>query len=162
MATRRLKFEPRQQHDEAAEQKAGELAKTDSPNDDRWDLEHTKQEMKNETDLNMVLPRFGYTPNKMLSGGNFDIKRVQAVTDFTGMPTFREIADNIHNAKEAFAELPASIRKRFNNDPGELWAAANDPTQHEELVRLGILKKEEAKTPPQTPKGTEPSVSPST
>lgn len=162
MATRRLKFTPRQQHDEAAEQEAGELAKTYTPDNDTWDLERTKQEMKDETDLNIVLARYGYTPDKALSTTRFDLKRIQEVTNFVGMPTFREIVDNVHNAKEAFNALPAKIRQHFHNNPAALWAAANDPDRADELVKLGIFKRDEEAKPPETPKGTEPSVSPGT
>lgn len=64
----------------------------------------------------------------------------------------------VKTAQESFDRLPALIRQRFGNNPGELSAfmalAATDETARNEAIRLGLLPK-----PPKTP-SPEPTVPP--
>lgn len=51
-------------------------------------------------------------------------------------------------AKEAFAELPAKVRRRFDNDPAALLAFLEDPTNRLEAEALGLVEKAKPTEPP--------------
>lgn len=44
----------------------------------------------------------------------------------------------VQRANESFAELPAVLRKRFDNDPRKFLAFVDDPANQAELVKLGL------------------------
>lgn len=71
--------------------------------------------------------------------------------DFTNIPDFRDAMDIVINAQDSFDSLPAEIRNRFANDPGDFLDFASKEENRDELVRLGILhKKEPIVSPPAT------------
>lgn len=45
------------------------------------------------------------------------------------------------DAQEKFDALPASIRKRFDNNPLNMVEFCKDPENHEEGVKLGLFNK---------------------
>jgi phage internal scaffolding protein len=56
----------------------------------------------------------------------------------------------IIQAQEDFALLPANVRKRFNNDPGEFFEFATNPDNYDDMVKLGLAnpKRGEGDTSP--------------
>ena len=42
-------------------------------------------------------------------------------------------------AQEAFNGLPAAVRKRFGNDPGQMLDFLDDPQNASEAVKLGLV-----------------------
>lgn len=64
---------------------------------------------------------------------------------------YQEALNIIIAAEDAFAELPSSIRKRFNNNPEEFLEFVQDPDNLEEARKLGL-----ASLPPVQP--TDPQV----
>lgn len=69
-------------------------------------------------------------------------------------------------ASEAFDTLPADVRKRFSNDPGEFLAFVENPDNHDEMIQMGLAlpsmvpeqldqtKSEQVGQVPQEPKAT--------
>lgn len=61
--------------------------------------------------------------------------------DFTGLTDFHEAQTRIVAAEQDFLLLPAEIRNRFGNDPGQLIQFINDPENEAEARRIGLLPK---------------------
>lgn len=67
--------------------------------------------------------------------------------DFSGVGDYLSCLSRLQQAQDAFDALPAKVRERFQNDPAELIAAAEDPARHGELRDLGLLLPGEAPPP---------------
>lgn len=106
----------------------------------------TKQSMKDETDINNILKQY---------------KRTGIIAHINSAePTYTDLPDNVDyqnalhmqmEADSAFATLPSVVRAYFQNDPGQLLAALNDPSQRDKLMELGIIRKPEQPQPPGNP-----------
>ena len=95
----------------------------------------TRQSFADETEINKILQRYRQTGV---------IEHVRAVQgrygDFSMVPDYQTALNKIISAQEMFMSLPANIRSRFQNDPGEFLAFANDPKNEEEMIELGLIK----------------------
>lgn len=94
----------------------------------------TQQHFAQECDINYILQQYGPSgvdplnpPTAMPQFGDFS-----SVTDFM-------TANNILiDAQDHFDSLPASLRKRFDNDPLEMLKFLNDENNRQEAIDLGI------------------------
>lgn len=59
--------------------------------------------------------------------------------DFTEALDYHQSCDRIIEAKTQFMTLPAQLRSRFNNDPGQLIAYVNNPENLDQCVIEGLL-----------------------
>lgn len=95
----------------------------------------TKQEHKDECDINRILKQYQRTGI---------ITHVQSArpsyTDLPDAIDFQESLNTIMVAEEAFGNLPAKVRGHFLNDPGRFLAAFNDPAQYDQLREFGLLR----------------------
>lgn len=112
----------------------------------------TQQSDKDDCDINVIMQRYATTGQlpqvqaKWLSG------------DFSDITDFRDAQDRIIGAREAFNELPALVREKFNNDPGEFIEFASNPENIDQMREMGLATPKEnpqtsntpAPTPPQT------------
>lgn len=126
------------------EQKRAVARVTSSCGAREGNLGRTKQEFKEECDINEVLRRWTKTrelppPRAALRYG-----------DFTQVTDYHEAMSAVTDAETAFNELPAHMRTRFNNDPGELLDFLGEPSNLDEAVELGLVTtaETEAETPP--------------
>ena len=93
----------------------------------------TRQDDMASTDINRIMAKFVKT-------GELPVKnREFFFADVSGMPDFRTAMDMVHNAEEAFMELPPEVRYRFENDPAKFLDFTTDPANREELVTMGLL-----------------------
>mgnify|MGYP000403396728 CR=1 FL=1 len=88
----------------------------------------TKQAYKDQCDVNKIIEKA--SRGESLShlerhGGIYG--------DFTDMPDLLEAQARLARGQEIFDELPASVRKEFNNSPGEFFAYVNDPDNIDDL-----------------------------
>lgn len=100
----------------------------------------TKQEFAKECDINEIVRRFGITgelPNgvAMPSSG-----------DFEGVTDFHSAMNLVRQAQDEFLLLPAEVRARFNNDPGQVLAFLEDGRNRDEAMKLGLISKPVEKT----------------
>lgn len=92
----------------------------------------TQQSDAAETDINIIVERFtrtGMLPNitaQALSG------------DFTEVGDYTTAQERILAANEAFSQIPAKLRERFDNDPAKFIAFASNPDNIDEMVELGL------------------------
>ena len=82
--------------------------------------------------------------------------------DFANAPEFDEAQRIIADAKSMFETVPAKIRERFNNDPGEYVSFMTDDANYDAIAELGLdnshltepERPPKVETPPEEP--TEP------
>lgn len=101
----------------------------------------TKQADMPETDINKIIARYQNNGDPSIFMRNTNA----AYIDASEAPDYFECLNIVKQAQESFQELPAEIRDRFANDPGELITAISDPERWEELSELGILEKDQLK-----------------
>jgi len=94
----------------------------------------TKQNHKNETDINQIMARFQKT-------GTIDFVNTQKAQfgDATGLE-FQSAMETVASANEMFDALPSKIRERFNNNAQELLTFLENEDNRTEAVFLGLLK----------------------
>lgn len=94
----------------------------------------TQQQFKDECDINNIMQKYVTT-------GEFShaTKKQGVYADFSGIRDYQQMVETVMYAQEAFDLLPAKVRSRFRNDPGELLAFLQDPNNKEEARSLGLL-----------------------
>ena len=96
----------------------------------------TQQQFMDECDINQIVARYHRTEVINLrsdaASGRY--------ADLSSMPDYREACDIVIAANEAFNSLDAGIRKKFDNDPAQFLAFVEDPSNVDELVRLGLAE----------------------
>jgi phage internal scaffolding protein len=92
-----------------------------------------QQHARDETDINTIVRRFGITgelPSNV---------RVPQYGDFTHTTDYHTAMNAVIAANEAFMQLPADVRTRFNNDPGLLVDFVSDDNNRAEAEKLGLV-----------------------
>jgi phage internal scaffolding protein len=96
----------------------------------------TKQSHKAETLIKTILSKYDKTGI---------ITHVAASTaqygDYTEVNEYQESLNIVIHAQNAFDDLPAKIRAKFGNDPGEFFEFATDPKNMQEMIDLGLANK---------------------
>lgn len=114
----------------------------------------TKESYAKDADINNIVARFlktGELPDNIRKGG-------WVSQDFTKAPeTYQEAMHIVHAARDQFMQLPAKLRDKFKNDPGQLesWLADSDNT--EDSYKYGLRTRP---VPPATPVPSETSQTP--
>lgn len=117
----------------------------------------TKQSFKAECDIHNIIKQYQRT------GVIQHIAAKQA--SFLNLPDpldFQQSLSLVMQAEDSFADLPASVRDRFGNDPQRFLAAFQDPAMEKELRELGLILPAPAPRPPdpQTAPASPPSPPP--
>lgn len=92
----------------------------------------TKQSFKDECNINKIMDKFQRT-----GALNHYAKHAPDYGD----ATHTELADAMNivaNAETMFEELPASLRKKFENDPEKFLEFVQDEKNAEEMIKLGL------------------------
>jgi len=106
----------------------------------------TKQSFAKECDINNIMKRYekdGVVNHFNRYGGMYG--------DFTGVPEYREAVERVMRADAMFMSLPASIRTRFENDPGAFVKFVEDPANKDELTKMGLVRPAPAAIPENVP-----------
>lgn len=103
----------------------------------------TQQHFKDETDINVLLERFRIT-GQMPEG-----VKMPTYGDFTGVDDYHTAANAIAEAHESFEQLPAQIRKRFDNDPAKFIDFCSNEDNRQEAERMGLVPTKAAQDAPQ-------------
>lgn len=118
----------------------------------------TRQEMAEDCDINAIMKKYkatGQVPTNMKDKPIFG--------DFTVAGSYNDALEFINYAQEEFMKLPAQLRARFQNDPGNLLEFVSNPANAQELVTLGLATKREQPKAPDTvpaPQNTPPAGTP--
>jgi phage internal scaffolding protein len=95
----------------------------------------TKQSFKDRCDINQIVGRFqktGLVDHVARFNGDY--------ADLVDVPDYHDAMNKIIAANECFISLPSSLRKRFNNDPGEFLDFVGNPDNRDEMVELGLCE----------------------
>lgn len=93
----------------------------------------THQEFKDECEISFIMDQ--YQRVGMLKHVT---NAKEMFGDYTNIPDYQSALNAVIAADAAFAELPANIRARFDNDPGKFLSFAQDSSNLEEMVNLGL------------------------
>lgn len=102
-------------------------------------LDKTKQEFKQECDINYLMDRmvnYGEMP-RTLPVGRYG--------DFSEVGDYMEALQRVEDARVQFSELPAKVRDRFQNDPAKFLDWIHTKGNLEEANELGLLSDEATK-----------------
>lgn len=92
-----------------------------------------QQSFKDDADINVMLEKFkvtGVMPQGVV---------MPTYGDFQGVSDYRTAVDAINKATNAFMDMPANIRARFENDPQKFLEFCADDKNREEASRLGLV-----------------------
>lgn len=90
------------------------------------------QASKDETDINTIVKKY-------LRTGELPQVKQAAYLDLSEMVSLQDALHMADAAQTAFLELPADIRRRFDNDPVKLVAFAQDDRNYAEAQKLGLI-----------------------
>ena len=93
----------------------------------------TQQQFARECDINYIVKQNEATG--FISHVN---RGVPQWGDFGDSVDYKSALDYISDAKDAFMSLDASLRARFDNDPGKLLDFVSNPDNADEMVKLGL------------------------
>ena len=93
----------------------------------------TKQSDKDSCDINILMKR--YEKDGLVSHLN---EHQGQYGDFLGIPDYQDALNQISAAQDAFASLPASVRKKFDNDPAQFIDFAQNPDNLDAMVEMGL------------------------
>ena len=108
----------------------------------------TQTQFKNEADINHLINRYKntgsfYDPLNPPNGS----RRMPMFEDFADIPDYGEAQNIVADANARFMQLPATVRKFFDNDPTLLLAFINDPANRDKAVELGLVAPKEKTVP---------------
>lgn len=105
----------------------------------------TKQEFKETVDIHNIIKKY------VATGQITHLNRTPAQYGYATGKDFHEAMNTVISAQEDFQSLPAELRARFGNDPGQMLDFIDDPANADELVKLGLIAPP-AKLPQEAPK----------
>lgn len=94
----------------------------------------TRQEFAQESDLNNIMAKYaaGLAP---IPTGN----RMPMYGDFSEIPDYATALQRVIKADELFMQLPAKLRRRFDDDPQALLDFLQDENNRDEAIKLGLI-----------------------
>ena len=99
------------------------------------ELSLTRQEFVSQCNINNIIKKY------VKNGNNpFVITQDAKYGDFTSIPSHQEAIDLVIRAEEHFLQMPASLRNRFDNDPGKLLDFLSDVDNRAEAIHLGLVQ----------------------
>lgn len=90
------------------------------------------QSQKEDSDINTLVRRFGIT------GQMPQNVRAPTFEDFSGVTDFQSAMHAVMEAQEAFMQMPADVRSRFDNDAQAFVAFCSDKGNLEEMRKMGL------------------------
>lgn len=103
----------------------------------------TKQQFKDESDINLILKKFektgliGYLNENPVS-----------YADVSELGSYQDALSIVMAAQELFNNLPSAVRDRFANDPSKFVEFAENPANGQAMIDMGLatLVQSEPKT----------------
>lgn len=93
----------------------------------------TKQCFSEECDIGSIMARFDKT------GLIEHVNKFQGdYGDFTDAQTYQDSLNQVMAAEDMFMSLPANVRAKFENDPGQFLDFVGNPDNLSEMVDLGL------------------------
>lgn len=99
-------------------------------------ISRTKQAFKDECDINKILSKYHKT--QLLQHVN---THQGSYGDFSHATDYQTALNAVMDAQNSFMELPASLRKHFNNDPSQFVSFVSDEKNRAQAQELGLIPK---------------------
>lgn len=96
----------------------------------------TQQSYRDMVNINKIMKK--YKETGMITHLN---SKTGIYADLTSLPSYEESLQAVITAQNAFMDLPADLRSRFQNDPQQLISFLADVNNKEEAIKLGLIKK---------------------
>lgn len=94
----------------------------------------TLQEPTLDTDIHNIMKKYVHTH------GSIPMAQItNTILDFSDSNDYQEHLNRIIEAEQAFASLPATIRRDFQNDPKNLVAFLSDDKNYDKAVEYGFI-----------------------
>lgn len=94
----------------------------------------TEQEHKNSCDINFIVAQFQKTgvmpPNT----------KIPQYLDSTNIPSLEDAFRTVSEARTAFLDLPANIRRLMDNDPSKMEQFLSDSNNTDILLKYGVIE----------------------
>lgn len=103
------------------------------------DKSRANQHQKDETDINQIVRRM--TADQVFNRFVFD-ENQDNIIDVSEISDYHESMNKITQAQQQFDRLPVQIRKKFHHDPAYFVSYCSDPSNLEEMKKLGLAKRE--------------------
>lgn len=113
----------------------------------------TQTEFAEEADINFIMSKYTYDDIASYVASNPPSTNY---LDLSDPVDFQLNMDSINSANEAFADLPAKVRDRFNNNPLSFLEFVHDENNRDEMFHLGLLAEVSKPEPISTPAQQEP------
>lgn len=94
-----------------------------------------EQSHKDRCDINIIMSKYRQTGVVPLA------QKTALYGDFTNATDFHTAVNKVQAAHQAFERMPAAVKKRFGQDPGQMIDFLADPANIEEAVELGLMEK---------------------
>lgn len=89
------------------------------------------------SDINLIVERF------IKTGILESVKQTNGFYgDFSEITDYHSALQMVQHAEESFMTLPATLRARFDNDPGAFLDFVSNPANEQEMAELGLLNEE--------------------
>lgn len=105
------------------------------------DATRAQQQYAEECDINTIVERFGLTgelPNGL---------RVPQMVEFTDVVDYQTALSKLAEADEAFMQMPAAVRSRFQNDAGSFVDFVSNPANIEQCREWGLANAKPVENP---------------
>lgn len=122
--------------------KHGGEKKDKEGNDVYWGKSLTLQADEVNGNIHKILDKYAKTGQLPAM-----IKENPQYGDFANVPDYQESLNIVLKANEQFMNLDAQIRAKFDNDPSNFLAFANDEKNLPEMVKLGLAVKKDIPAP---------------
>lgn len=96
----------------------------------------TQQHMADECDINKLVERF------VVTGEIKQLEMPPLQGDFTKIPTYQEALNLMIEANKSFMAMPAKVRNRFENDPGQFIDFCSNEQNRDEMRQMGLWSPE--------------------
>jgi phage internal scaffolding protein len=93
----------------------------------------TQQQFKDECDINNIIRNYTQTGELPLSN------RVGQFLDVSHITDYQTALHTVMEAEQAFLQIPANIRTRFENSPQQLVDFLYDSKNKDEAIKLGLI-----------------------
>nr|QXN72788.1 MAG: internal scaffolding protein [Microvirus sp.] len=95
--------------------------------------DRTIQSFGHEQNINTIVRRFG-------AGGELQRPRTPPeFGDFSQGLDYQTAMETLRRGQESFDSLPAKVRRRFHDDPGELYEWLHQSGNESEAIELGLM-----------------------
>lgn len=92
-----------------------------------------QQQFKDEVDINTIAKQFGMT------GRLPECVRMPTFEDFSDVVDYQTALNASRRAAQAFMEMPANVRERFQNDPQRFLEFCSNDANRAEAISLGLI-----------------------